>query len=1089
MKNIFKSLMLVAVAAMGIACQENVENFTPERANEVVMTITADVEETRTWIDEDNGKVQWSEGDQLKVIENSAVYRTTEAATIEDGKAKFAVSFPANTSASEFTYDAIFPASAVVEDEAEKIDAAKVKVIVKDQQKPTATSFDPQADVLVANQLVFDAQPTELNMQFKRLVAMGKMTLKNMPEDAKIAQVVFTAGANDGVAGRNYVNATTGKVLEYGYFGKTNVLTMSYDEAIASRDIYFTCNPFEMEAGETFKVKVVCEDKTYNKDFTIADGRSLIFTEGNLGTFSVDMTGATVETSFSFADGNYAVIAKSGSKYYAMKGVKGSGNFMSYSEVTYDGAATFSTEDETLVWTIASADGGYTFQNNESKYLYWASGNYAYLGDAQTLTITPIDGTNTYYVAVKETPERVLSYNAGSPRFAFYGNKNQVCQLYLVPVAESEPETYKLYLNNEDGWSKVNVYAWDENGNELLGKWPGTEMTEKETVDGVEYFVYALSAEFTGKTISVIFNNNEGKQTADITDVEITKDNFFTNYVEPAVTETYLYLKPNANWKVDNARFAAYFFGAGETWVDATLVEGETDIYSVAAPAGYPNVIFCRMNPNATANGWDNKWNQTGDLTVPTDGTNLYTINEGSWDAGKWSTYAPAVVALAAPEVTVAVDVNVITLTWNAVAGAKNYTVQVDDDVVVNVDETSYSFVGDYECEYTFTIKAIAADTTKNSDSEAVVVKATTEAKPAPVYTTVAEFLAAPENETDMYTLKGTITAVANTTYGNFDLTDDTGTVYIYGLMSPDGATNKYWSTSKAKLGDDIVVKTVRSSFNNTAQGKNAWFVDLVSPGTRAFYTVDPAAVDFASAGGEQDIEVSAYNTTAAVTATSDNDAFAVAVNGYVVTVTAAANELEEVVTGNITIKVGDLEATVKATLAAKPASDVVEGGSDDFHTISATNTSYVTGKTTAGWNYKNCAILKGGTSNSNPMFKMIGDASNRALCMNGKTSAKGTITSPTLTTGCGTLKFNYGLPFSDTKIKFRVDIKQNDAVVKTFTVDKTSASQNTKYSHEEVIDVAGDFQIEFTNLSPSNSTSNKDRTAIWDVEWTGYKN
>jgi hypothetical protein len=63
----------------------------------------------------------------------------------------------------------------------------------------------------------------------------------------------------------------------------------------------------------------------------------------------------------------------------------------------------------------------------------------------------------------------------------------------------------------------------------------------------------------------------------------------------------------------------------------------------------------------------------------------------------------------------------------------------------------------------------------------------------------------------------------------------------------------------------------------------------------------------------------------------------------------------------------------------------------------------------------------------------------------------------------------------------------QDGAVVKTFTVDKSSATKLTKYSHEEVINVAGDFQIVFTNLSPSNSTSNKDRTAIWDVEWNGY--
>ena len=355
---------------------------------------------------------------------------------------------------------------------------------------------------------------------------------------------------------------------------------------------------------------------------------------------------------------------------------------------------------------------------------------------------------------------------------------------------------------------------------------------------------------------------------------------------------------------------------------------------------------------------------------------------------------------------------------------------------------------------------------------------------------TVAEFIAAEVDENVYYELEGTITRVDNTTYGNFDLTDDTGTVYIYGLCSEDGATNKYWATSGAKLGDDIVIRTIRADFNGNPQGKNAWFVSLKSPGTRAFYTLDTEAVDFTSEGGSKDVTVTAYNTTAAVTASSDNAKFTVSVNGYKVTISSTANDLEEVVSGNITIKVGDLVAkTVKVTLAAKPASGVVEGGQDDFHTISSTNTSYVTGNTTAGWNYKNCAILKGGTSDSSPAFKMIGDASNRALCMNGKTSAVGSITSPTLTTGCGTLKFNYGLPFSDTKIKFRVDIKQGGTVVKTFTVENSSATKYTKYSHEVEINVAGDFQIVFTNLSPSNSTSNKDRTAVWDVEWTGYKN
>ena len=51
--------------------------------------------------------------------------------------------------------------------------------------------------------------------------------------------------------------------------------------------------------------------------------------------------------------------------------------------------------------------------------------------------------------------------------------------------------------------------------------------------------------------------------------------------------------------------------------------------------------MFCRMNPGATANNWTNKWNQTADLKVPTDGTNLYTVKEGTWDngGGTWSVF------------------------------------------------------------------------------------------------------------------------------------------------------------------------------------------------------------------------------------------------------------------------------------------------------------------------------------------------------------------------------------------------------------------------------------------------------------------
>ena len=109
---------------------------------------------------------------------------------------------------------------------------------------------------------------------------------------------------------------------------------------------------------------------------------------------------------------------------------------------------------------------------------------------------------------------------------------------------------------------------------------------------------------------------------------------------EPEVTENVVYLKPNSNWVQSNARFAAYLWNNnGNTWVGA--VDKDADgIYEIYIPEGYgTNIIFCRMNPATTANNWTNKWDQTIDLTVPTDGKNLFTVKEGDWNnaSGTWS--------------------------------------------------------------------------------------------------------------------------------------------------------------------------------------------------------------------------------------------------------------------------------------------------------------------------------------------------------------------------------------------------------------------------------------------------------------------
>ena len=100
---------------------------------------------------------------------------------------------------------------------------------------------------------------------------------------------------------------------------------------------------------------------------------------------------------------------------------------------------------------------------------------------------------------------------------------------------------------------------------------------------------------------------------------------------------------------------------------------------------------------------------------------------------------------------------------------------------------------------------------------------------------TVAEFNAAPESDTQVYELVGTIGGTINTNYGNFDLTDETGTVYVYGLTATELGYGEKNDKSYASLGlvegDKIKIRGYRGSFNGKIEVMYAWFIEKVSGG------------------------------------------------------------------------------------------------------------------------------------------------------------------------------------------------------------------------------------------------------------------
>ena len=159
-----------------------------------------------------------------------------------------------------------------------------------------------------------------------------------------------------------------------------------------------------------------------------------------------------------------------------------------------------------------------------------------------------------------------------------------------------------------------------------------------------------------------------------------------------------------------------------------------------------------------------------------------------------------------------------------------------------------------------------------------------------------------------------------------------------------------------------------------------------------------------------------------------------------------------------------------------------------DLETLTLSS-NYIDATTAAGWKLTTCAIVTYGTANSNTSFSCI-DEGKTAAVMNGrKDKAIGSIESPVISGGCGVLAFDYAYLFSESKgISFKVEVIQNDAVVKTITVTKSDAVKLQKYSHSESVNVDGEFKLKFTNLSPTNNSSaNKDRFAVWNIAWDNY--
>jgi hypothetical protein len=112
--------------------------------------------------------------------------------------------------------------------------------------------------------------------------------------------------------------------------------------------------------------------------------------------------------------------------------------------------------------------------------------------------------------------------------------------------------------------------------------------------------------------------------------------------------------------------------------------------------------------------------------------------------------------------------------------------------------------------------------------------------EPTAKVVTIKEFIDAPESPEVYYELTGVISGLSAggnaVVYGNFDLSDETGTVYVYGLTKEfiavgTTSNDKSFASLGLKDGDKITLRGFRGSYKGKIEVMGAYFVKLISSG------------------------------------------------------------------------------------------------------------------------------------------------------------------------------------------------------------------------------------------------------------------
>ena len=526
MKKVF-SIISASLLLLGLwSCEKQIEGpVAPEELHITVKPVVealAGVPETKTYID-NNNTILWGTGEYMKIAVtagDNTVFGTSkqESADLWDGEE--AAMFDFNISLGEadtYTYMGLYPASSAVA--SNNSNASNYKVKLNDIQNAIASSYDPAAYIMVAKPESFDGVQSEWVASYRRATALNKVTLTNL-NDA-ILSVEFVAIKAEGgqdiyLTGSRHINLETGESSDI-YEGNDNVM-VKYTTALpsdANKVVWFTTWGAAIPEGAQLKIVAKSATKSYTRTITARSG-GINFKEGYLNTLSVNMNSAEVANITSLA-GNYVILAKNGSNYYALKG-EASGTRIA--SVNYTGSTTSYTGSSDLIWTIAASGTSYTIKNGDN-YVGWTSGNSADLiaeadyDASKCLMSIDTNSDGSYKIYVTAATDRVLARNTSNEYFAFYTGSGYN-DLILVPasaLAQVATPTFSPEAGAVDSGTKVTISTATDGATiyyTIDGSAPTTSSTQGSSV--------TINTATTIKAIAV----KEGMVSSDVATAQFT---------------------------------------------------------------------------------------------------------------------------------------------------------------------------------------------------------------------------------------------------------------------------------------------------------------------------------------------------------------------------------------------------------------------------------------------------------------------------------------------------------------------------------------------------------------------------------------